>query len=248
MLGIPVYLINLDTDVERLEFVDAQLRDLKMDYERFPAVRGSDLPEWLVPYFYGKNGDLASHLYPGEIGCYASHLDLMRKVAGSDQPALILEDDIRLAPETPAIIRDILSRNFDWDIIRLSSADRMPTVCAGKLGYGYDLVQYSRVPLRTGAYLIAPSGARKFLNWTIPRTRPIDHDIRRIWEMNLITYGVSPIPIQQNVLASTIDAAGGRVTKGKKHVKHTARDKWNRFVYNLKTLGAMPTLGTMIRL
>ena len=38
-----VYLINLDSETERLAAADAQLKRLGVEYERFPAVRGSAL-------------------------------------------------------------------------------------------------------------------------------------------------------------------------------------------------------------
>jgi 23S rRNA (guanosine2251-2'-O)-methyltransferase len=87
---IPVYLINLDTDEDRLAFVGAQLRELNIEYNRFSAIRGANLPEWLVPYFGS-----ASPLTVGEIGCYASHLQLMRIVAEQACPFVLILDCVQ---------------------------------------------------------------------------------------------------------------------------------------------------------
>ena len=40
-----VFLVNLDKNPERLAAADAQLRKLGVEYERFPAVYGADLPK-----------------------------------------------------------------------------------------------------------------------------------------------------------------------------------------------------------
>src|SRR5262245_24575082 len=69
-----VYLINLDTDHERLARMAAILGNLEMSYERVPAIRGFDFPDWLIPYFLNEHGRIGSKLGAGEIGCYASHL------------------------------------------------------------------------------------------------------------------------------------------------------------------------------
>ena len=51
MLDVPVYIINLDADKDRLVLMDQQLKALAIGYKRFPAINGTDLPDWLKPYF-----------------------------------------------------------------------------------------------------------------------------------------------------------------------------------------------------
>lgn len=188
-----------------------QLDRLGLPYERYEAIRGDNLPEWLIPYFYNADRTLASLLSWGEIGCYASHLDLMRLVAENGGPALILEDDLRISGDFPETLRLMLDTELDWDILRISSRDKSQLIRVKKLNDDYSLVKYPRVPPNTGAYLIRPEGARKFLEWAKPRWRPVDQDLRRVWETHILTVGISPIPIIQNILPSSINVIEPRI-------------------------------------
>lgn len=203
-MSLPIIVINLDRDVERMAHMQAQLDRLSLAYERFPALRGDNVPSELARYF-----PFGVDLSPGEIGCYASHLAIMQRVARGEWsgPLLVLEDDVGLPADLPAVL-DALARALpaQWDIVRLSYHTKRVSRLLAPLGANRHLVRYSQVPTTTGAYLISASGARKFLVER-PRYLPIDHDLKHVWEWDLDTYGVSPPPINHDVLDhSTIDA------------------------------------------
>lgn len=247
MVNIPTYLINLDSDKARLAAMEKQLLACGMHYERFPAIRGDQLPEWLYPFFFHEDGSRSSQLSPGEIGCYASHLALMNRVVKSNAPALILEDDLIILPDFPKIISNILNSELEWEIFRLTSKDKSPTIKVSPLADGYDVVRYIRVPPKTGAHLITPQGARKFLEWQKPRWRPVDQDLRRVWELDLLTLGIFPLPATQDVMPSTIDQIGLRITaKKKKYIRDNKwQDRFHRFIYNIGSIGFTKTLLAM---
>lgn len=231
------FLINLDRDTERLRAMDQQLQDLRIPYQRFAAIMGGDLPGWLVPYLG------SAQLSPGEIGCYASHLAIMKEVADGADPALVLEDDLVISPEVPELIQSILGTDQPWEITRLSSKSRRPLVPCSPLPNGYSLVQYLRVPLHTGAYLIKPDGARRFLGWRTARYRPIDVDLMRVWEHRTKTVGVWPLPITQDIGPSTIEKIGGRnKKKGRPSAVGRRFDELSQFIYNITAIGTRKTL------
>ncbi|MEH0071479.1 glycosyltransferase family 25 protein [Pannonibacter sp. Pt2-lr] len=95
-MDIPIYLINLDRDAKRLAFVDGQLKEFGIAYTRFSAFLGTDIPDWLKPLFLDGSGRIAAELTAGEVGCYASHLAVMKLIAEGQRPAVVLEDDIKL--------------------------------------------------------------------------------------------------------------------------------------------------------
>jgi glycosyl transferase family 25 len=243
-VNVPTYLINLDSDKERLASMEKQLLACGIHYERFPAIRGDQLPEWLYPFFFNQDGSKSSQLSQGEIGCYASHLALMSRVVNSNAPALILEDDLIILPDFPKIISMILESELSWDIFRLTSKDKSPTIKFSSLTDGYEVVKYIRVPPKTGAHLVTPEGARKFLEWQKPRWRPVDQDLRRVWELDLLTLGISPLPATQDVMPSTIDQIGLRIkAKKKKYMRDNKwRDRLHRFIYNIGSIGFTKTL------
>lgn len=239
---IPVYLINLDTDEDRRERMATQFVRLGMTFDRFPAIRGADLPEWARPYL--ENAPISA----GEKGCYASHLAVMRMIAEGEEPALVLEDDVTLKPELPALIQEMLSDPQPWDIIRLvSNQDKSPRIECGKLSGGYSMVKFVRVPVNAGAYLITPEGARKFLEWRTPRSRPLDIDLRRVWDHGLITLGVSPLPVTSNAGPSSIDQIGIRDKRQKFGSFIEKRvDQARRFAYNLSDIGPSAMVRSLI--
>lgn len=238
-------LINLDGDDARLQSMDSQLKAAQIAYERFPAIRGAELPQRLTAYFEGRE-PARSALSHGEIGCYASHLEIMRLTATCENVALVLEDDLLLPDDIGSIIRHCLGLRLAWDILRLSSMDRGAVWRVANVDDRYDVVRYQKVPLRTGAYLITPRGARKFLEWSEkPRQRPVDVDLRRVWETGLVTLGIYPNPISQNHFPSSIDDVGIRSRPiGRLKYKHENKywDKLARFRHNVATIGLAPTM------
>lgn len=199
-----IIVINLDRDTDRMAHMRAELDRLQLSYRRFPALRGDCLPPDLARYF-----PFGVRLSPGEIGCYASHLAIMRQIASGalSSPMLVLEDDVGLPPDLALVLDQLTARlPPGWDIVRLSYHTKLVARRVATLAGRRHLVRYSRVPTTTGAYLISASGARKFLAER-PRYLPVDHDLRRVWEWNLDTYGVSPPLVRHDVLAtSSIDA------------------------------------------
>jgi glycosyl transferase, family 25 len=205
--AIPVFLINLDRDQDRLRYMQYQLAVAGLRFTRVPAVLGAEVPEDLQPYFWDTGTGRISPLKPGEIGCYASHLVILQEVAsGTLGPAvLVLEDDLQFAPDFAQALASLLSNlPKTWDIIRLSNPPKRAYVPVLDLGLGRELVRYSKIPNNTGAYLISPSGAKRFLQPSL-RLRAIDEEMRRPWSTGLDTYGVVPPFIVSNIFDSSID-------------------------------------------
>lgn len=235
-----VIVINLDRDTERHVFMRAQLERLRIGYERFSALRGDDLPETLAAYF-----PPGTPLTAGEIGCYASHLAIMQRVASGalPSPMLVLEDDVALPHDIARTIERLLeSLPAAWDIVRLSYPSKRVMQKVARLGPA-DLVRYTHVPVSTGAYLISCEGARKFL---APRARdlPIDQDLRRVWAWRLSTYGVAPPPIRADAFGgSSIDSIASRSAdaqrKSDERRRRRARETLWRFAYGVHEFGAV---------
>ncbi|MBX3431090.1 MAG: glycosyltransferase family 25 protein [Hyphomonadaceae bacterium] len=199
-----IVVINLDQDAQRMAHMRSELDRVGLPFLRFSALRGDALPAGLARYF-----PVGIELTLGEIGCYASHLALMQRVIDGELPSplLVLEDDVGLPNDLDEALQTLLAAlPQQWDIVRLSYPTKLiaPTIAA--LGADRYLVRYSRVPTTTGAYLISASGARKFLA-ARPRSLPVDHDLRHVWNWDLNTFGVEPPLVAHDVLnSSSIDA------------------------------------------
>jgi glycosyl transferase, family 25 len=158
-MPVPIFVINLDRSTDRLASITQTFAQASMTFTRWPAVDGRVLPEPLRGYF-------ADHrLTPGELGCYASHVAIWEHMVRAGVPvALVCEDDIRVPPQFASHLVDTISAApTGWEVIKLSSPANRATHAVAQINAGHALVRYWRVPMWTGAYLIALSGARKLL-------------------------------------------------------------------------------------
>jgi glycosyl transferase, family 25 len=246
------YVINLDSDRDRLAKIEQEFATAGMAFERVTAIYGADLPDRLAPYFLDADGNYAPYLTAGEVGCYASHLSVWRRMLlEEDRCALICEDDVRLAPQFRELIDLIIAKAAPgWDLIRLSSPTKRAAHTVTELTPRYSMVRYTKIPASAAGYLLSKAGAKKLL---IPmrRTRPVDMDCGRPWEFNLDAYGVLPTPVLQDDLgvipglrpASSIDKAGKRdqIRRPRGFTGIAGRfftwHRINRLRYNLRTIG-----------
>ena len=226
-----IFLINLDEDTDRLSKMVEQLASLGLTFERIPAFRGSALPGWLKTQFFGDDGQHLSAQTPGEVGCYASHLAVCRRIVdeGIEGPVLVLEDDAELGKDFLEVLDQIARLPGDWEMVRLSSSPRSAYVPVVRLTSDHDLVRYWTLPSNTAGYLINREGAAKLQISSEKRLRPIDRDLRRFWETKLSTYGLVPPAIGQRAERSSIDRVSGR-SRGtiRKRFRMSHSDRWAR--------------------
>jgi glycosyl transferase family 25 len=252
----PVVVINLASDADRLNHMDRQLGELGLNFRRFEAVRGLDAPPALRHLFLDPNGRPLSNLKPGEIGVYASHLSIMQDlIASSDDCVLVMEDDLRISQRLPAFLDSIPLLPDDWDIVRLSNPSKSAYLALNDLGAAGEVISYLRVPNNMGCYLINKSGAEKILSRLSLVKHAIDEDLRRPWDFKLKTYGVSPPPVDANVLpTSSIDAIGARALSSETGFQKLLRRRaigpigmLRRVVWQAQTLGPVSWVRCLLR-
>jgi glycosyl transferase family 25 len=151
-------------------------------------------------------------------------------------PALVLEDDLEIGDGFMDLLRAISTLPAGWDIVRLSNPHKRACFRVSGLTDRYSLVKFSRVPPSTGAYLLSPTGARKFLGWKLLRSLPVDQDLRRTWDCGMRTYGVFPQPVVANIGASTIDAMEMRSSQ-RLRIMFGAQDYLARSWHEIRWIG-----------
>ena len=105
-MDMPVrgFYINLDRSEDRRQQAEIELQKLGGlgQYQRFPAIDGTAVTEW---------GGVPNR---GELGCFLSHLEVIRRNVGFDGWLHIIEDDVILSRyAAPAIAA--LTSNPDLD-------------------------------------------------------------------------------------------------------------------------------------
>jgi glycosyl transferase family 25 len=241
-------LLNLDHDTARLDHMQKQLARAGVVFVRQPGILGDAVPAELKSYFYHASGKPRTGMKRGEIGCYASHLRALKRVADGDygDVALIMEDDLDIVPNLLEIVaeaRAVLPAH--WDIVRLSNPPRRAYAPLAKIGGRHYLARYSKIPNSAGAYLVTRAGAQKFLRHGV-RGLTFDDDLRRPWFHGMETFGIVPPPIQAGATRqSSIDAIeAGRFDKGiSSRMERILRGDHfyalKRLIYNGRNLGPL---------
>ncbi|MFG6449221.1 glycosyltransferase family 25 protein [Roseateles sp. BYS180W] len=210
---VPIYLINLPRDTQRLAVMAQQLHALQLPFHQVQAVYGKDLSEAQQEQLYDAAANAARYhqvMTLGEIGCYASHLAVWQQLADGSAPlAMVLEDDVLLLPQLPAVLESLAQLPPRWDMIKLVGREREKPWQRWTLqapAVGTDLIRYHRPPSLTGAYLLSRDGAIKLLAAHSRFYRPIDVDLRHWWRSGLRLYGLWPYPVSlgDESLVSTI--------------------------------------------
>ncbi len=242
--AVPVIVVNLDRSTDRLAHMRAEFERVRLSFERFPAVNGTDLPENVRSYFCDASGRIISPLRAGEIGVYASFLTIWQRVAAGHygRAALVCEDDISVPDDLGGLLAAVLRTAPEgWDVIRLSSTTHRAVALVSPLGNGRTLVRYTKSPMLTGATLISRAGAAKLLRDGI-RRQPADCDVARPWRYGLDEYGISPAPIAQGRASSVIEEMGGRRHDSRHRTlrrlsQSFSPEKLHRLAHNLRTMG-----------
>lgn len=173
MNNIPIYLINLAHRTDRLQTMQQRLCSL--DFERIPAIYGSELSEQQIDA-YNRYMTLYQ-LSANEAGCFSSHKKAWQKILDDDVPyACILEDD--------AILSDDFSHymvNTDWlpnrfDVIKLETWLRTIRVSnKAQNAYNRELRELLSSHPGAAAYIVSNDGARKLLAYAEKPTQMIDN-------------------------------------------------------------------------
>lgn len=232
----PIVYINLARDEGRRRHMEAEFAAQGVAARRFDAVDWRALaPQRQAAYTDAALNRRQFHrsLVPGEMGCYASHVEVWRElVAGGEPAAVVLEDDVRLLPGFAAVCDAVARLDRPWHLVKLigregtgraeKAARRWP------LCDGHDLIAYRRVPSLAAGYLVSREGAARLLAARVPFGRPVDVDLRFWWECgdDFALYGVSP-----PVLG--LDAISEQSSIGAQHRGGGLAQRWRKFAHKV---------------
>jgi glycosyl transferase, family 25 len=220
MTGLQTWVINLDRAPERLARVRAQLQQLQLPFTRLAAVDARALtPEQRAaldePAYRRKHG---MSPVPGELGCYLSHVAVMRAFLASDAAfALVLEDDVLLKPGLPAVLNGLMSNPGRWDVVKLSAVHRGTPMPYLEVAPGHQLAVMLSRCTGSSAYLMNRRAAEAYLRQPgglLPMQLPYDHVFDQGWRFGIKFRLVTPTPCgHDETIASTIGTSAGTTRK-----------------------------------
>ena len=151
--------LNLALARERLAFMADQLDRLGLEWERIDAVS----PETLTP---PKENAVWNRwerpLRETEMAACASHIEAWTRIAETDRPGLVLEDDALLDRGLPELLARIDAGALDFDHISLETKGRKKLLSRGTEP-GLDLRRLYLDRTGAAAYVLSPGGARKLM-------------------------------------------------------------------------------------
>ena len=189
-----IYIISLESAIDRRNFQIGQLSTLSLDYEFLDAtsVNNIDSDTYKIHYF-----DWQRPLKKTEVACYFSHKNAWEKVIDDDLPALILEDDALLSNRIPEIL-SILEKKSSSDFVNLENRGRKKFVSKTKerLTNGVNLLGLYQDRTGAAGYILWPSGAKKLIQCEEKKGIALaDAHITACNSLN--AYQVEPSPIIQ---------------------------------------------------
>jgi glycosyl transferase, family 25 len=208
MTGFQTWVINLDRAPDRLARITAQLQRLGLPFHRMAAVDArlmTDEQRALLdePAYRRKHGMLPVW---GELGCYLSHVQVMRAFIASDaQFALVLEDDVLLHNGLPDVLQGLARHHGRWDMCKLSAVHSGTPQTFLRLSAGHQLAVMLSRCTGSSAYAINRTAGEAYLRQLLPMSLPYDHVFDQGWRLGLKVRLVTPTPCGHDEdIASTI--------------------------------------------
>lgn len=242
MESLQAWVINLDRAPERLQRITAQLERLGLPWTRLSAVDARAFtPQQQAqldkPTYRRRHG---MEPVPGELGCYLSHVEVMRRfLAGDAAFALVLEDDVLLHDSLPAVLRGLMDHPARWDMVKLSAVHSGTPQPYLEVAPGHQLAVMLSKCTGSSAYIVNRRAAEAYLAGLLPMQLPYDHVFDQGWRFGLKVRMVTPTPCgHDEEIASTIVMPAGRSRKfhwTKRIGTHLWRlgNEWRRLRYGL---------------
>lgn len=231
--------INLDRSPHRLAQIAKQLDDIGWHWARLPAADGKTLSMTDrsivdVDAFKRKHGKMP---LPGEVGCYLSHVWAMQRFLQTDKGyLLVMEDDLRIGPDMPSVIKALMEKVDHWDVVMLSGIHNAWPLAVTGLVEPYNLA----VPLLrySGAscYMLSRHAAEIYVRDLLPMSLPYDHEYDLAWVRGLRTRIVAPAPCRHSYEDGS-DLFPPGLTKKNFHWSSRLGAYWWRIKTDLRRIG-----------
>ena len=234
-MKMKIYVINLDSAKDRMAFLQKQMDELGLAFERFRAVPANELPaNFIAKAYHNWFWKRLPALW--EISLLYNHLEIYKKIIESNAPALVLEDDAILTADTKGALEAIEGLNLkkiDYICVEASAARRLVSEKKQSIGYkNHHLVKAYVNDSASAGYILYPSGAKRLLKFAKRNATVVDKFINTSVN-GLKQYVLVPCPIDQNLdfRSSGIETSAGGMPK-----RNRAKRSIFRLTQNIKKI------------
>jgi glycosyl transferase family 25 len=234
-VDIPIFIINLDRDVERWEKIQRFMETADLPYFRFGAIDGRrklSLIRSVIKRDF-LNQKLARPLTTGEICCTLSHIAILRQIVRRNiGRAVILEDDAEFSDDFLEFYRrelpDYLSR---CDVVKIEgifydhTSQSGPVIRNGRLT---KLIVPLNPTLGSAGYAVNLRGAKALLGRLSVLNWPMDHMLVGYEAYSASFAEIRPMLVRQAMVVSNIEIDRRRELDESKNELTTAIRLWRR--------------------
>ncbi len=211
----------------RLNAMKEQFKDINIPLVHLPGIWGKNYPTRAEPhklqtldknkgwsYIYAP--EKARFLAAGEIGCYLSHYECIKKASTAEKPILILEDDAHLSDHFEKRLASALSyAPKDWDMLFLFCfQDNLNWGCSPRRFHATEdrrFLKLDKYCIPGGlSYLVSQKGAKKLTEKLMPIDEPVDNAFGTKFFINedFKAYCTYPEIVKQDLSKSVIREMG----------------------------------------
>ncbi len=208
------YVISLDSQSTKAKLLGEDLRAQGIDFSFFNAVDGRKTMPTLQD---NERIDLKkklryrqSALSSSEVGCYLSHLRLLKEAyaEGLDY-VCVLEDDVRLEADFAKVIAELLADPKEYDFVRFMGLRLHKRKILRKLDSVHQLTRPIKGVCGAQGYVMSRTGMEKVIGYGEVIWQPIDKLYDHFWDYDLKSYTIEPHIIWEHNTASSIDKPNG---------------------------------------
>jgi glycosyl transferase family 25 len=207
------FVINLDRSPDRMQRIGRDLERLGVPYARHTAVDGRLLdlsaePDFDAQGYARLHGKTA---VPNEVGCYLSHMGVMKRFLQTPHAhCLVLEDDALLCSDFDQVLQQVLDSPVNGDLTLLYGNRKHVALTLSQLPCGRQIVGYWGKQTGAVAYLVNRKAAEAFVQHMLPMRLPLDHAFSQVWLMGIRMRGVHPFPVTTGAFESVIGKTGDK--------------------------------------
>ena len=201
---LDIYVINLDKDVERLRWMQEQLRARQLEFTRIAAVDGAQIHAEKHPFWANSR---RSHLGVAETGCLLSHISAWRLLAAhaDSDHGLVLEDDLHVSEDFGSLLGSMALDPNEFCVHRLETfrANVTLTRRASYVARGRRAHKLETNHGGAGAYILSKQTASRLLTYVDRFRAAVDielFDPKRRTIKDLRIYQWIPAPCVQDFL------------------------------------------------
>lgn len=200
-----VYVINLDKETKRWEYMQQCLSAFNLVAVRYSAICGKEIARKELKYFYNRclyKKKERFHITPGQIGCFLSHLSILKEIVENQiNVAWILEDDVTFMkdprPYLESVLKELNEKKVSWDVIytdlgsRNKNKDGSLVFFNFESGFSSDFKKgieekikirgehFLEIERRFGTYsmIVSQGGAKKILDYFLKNKMEYSYDV-----------------------------------------------------------------------